>query len=62
MKIEPCVPEDWKKFEVKIKYYDAEYLIKYTRNSKNITVLDGKNVEEIILEKRGNHTVNRYFN
>ena len=62
MKIEPCVPELWKKFEVKIKYYDAEYLIKYSRNSKNSTVLDGKNVEEIALEKQGNYTINRYFN
>ena len=61
MKIEPSVPEEWKKFEVKIKYYEAEYLIKYTKNSKNATILDGKNVEEIILEKKGKHTINKYF-
>ena len=61
MKIEPCVPEKWKKFEVKIKYYNAEYLIKYTRDNKDATILDGKNVEEIILEKQGSHIVDRHF-
>ena len=62
MKIEPCVPDEWKKFEVKIRYYDAEYLIKYEKSNKNETILNGKNVEEIILEKRGSHIVSRYFN
>ena len=61
MKIEPCVPESWKNFEVNIKYYDANYLIKYTRSNKNETILDDKKVEEIILEKQGNHIINKYF-
>ncbi len=61
MKIEPCVPEEWKKFEVKFKYGNAEYTIKYSRNTKNKMILDGKNVTEVKLEKSGNHNITKYF-
>ena len=69
LKICPCVPKDWDKFEVKLKWKNAIYNIKYERKkiekkeSLNIVkeddnnvemILEGKKVEEIPLENNGN--------
>ncbi len=59
--VNPCVPEDWKKFEVKFKYFDAEYTIKYIRGSKKTMILDGKETNEINLQKKGKYIINKYF-
>ena len=62
LKINPCVPQSWGKFEAKIKYFESEYTIKFVRSKKNYILLDGKNTEEIKLEKNGKHTITKYFN
>ncbi len=59
--INPSVPKDWKKFEVKLKYYDAEYTIKYVKGNKNLMVIDEKEEKEIVLQKSGQYNVTRYF-
>ena len=61
MTINPKVPKEWKKFEVKFKYFNSIYTIKYVRNGKNKTIMDGKYVDEIILEKNKNHQITKYF-
>ena len=39
--IKPCVPEDWKEFEVEYRYFNTIYKIKVVLNSKNEVIVDG---------------------
>ena len=65
LKIKPCIPKDWNKFEVKFRWYNAIYNIKYERKNNNEEEinfnidmeLDGKEVEEIKLNKKGNFNI-----
>ena len=66
MKIKPCVPSDWNNFEAKFRWQNAVYNIKYEKNTKQNQeysennmemILDGKNVEEIKLNKNGSYNV-----
>ena len=59
--INPCVPKEWKKFEVKIKYYDATYKIKYVQGKKDYMMIDEKKVDEIKLNKKGDYEITKYF-
>ena len=34
MEIHPCVPDNWKQFDVEFKWKDAEYFIKYRKTGK----------------------------
>lgn len=61
LKIEPCTPDDWKNFDVALKYYDAEYHIIYEKNGTSGMLLDGKKVEEVILNKSGKYEIRKYF-
>lgn len=63
--IKPCIPKDWNEFEVKFRWYNAVYNIKYERKENsaeeiNLEVemeLDGKKIEEIKLENNGSFNV-----
>ena len=63
--VNPCVPKDWDKFDVKFRWNNAVYNIKYERkeeNEKEITPkvqieLDGKKVEEIKLKNNGSYNI-----
>ncbi len=61
LSINPTVPEDWKKFEVKFKYYEAEYNIKYVKGNKDITIIGEEETNEIKLQKTGKYNIIRYF-
>lgn len=57
MKIQPCIPKDWKGYEIKYKWKNTLYNIKVENNNKNTEVskvyLDGVEVENNIkLEDR----------
>ena len=60
LKIEPCIPKDWKEYQIKYRYKNSIYNIKIkNENGKNTGVekfyLNGKEVEEkeIILNGEG---------
>lgn len=63
--INPCVPKEWDKFEVKFRWQNAVYDIKYERKEENVEEitpkvemeLNGKIVQEIKLEKQGSFNV-----
>ena len=58
LKIMPCVPNDWDKFEVNFRWQDSIYNIKYERANEGIQIeLDGEKVEEIKLCKNGSYNV-----
>ncbi len=59
--INPCVPESWKKFEVKLKYFDAEYTIKYIKGNKKVMLINEKEANEIKLQKKGKYIISKYF-
>ena len=61
MKISPCVPDDWDEFDVRFKYYDAVYDIKYKQRKIKKLLLNGKKVDEIVLMKKGKFNVEVYF-
>ncbi len=61
LKLEPCTPDDWEKFDVTMKYFDAEYHIIYEKNGISGMLLDGKKVDEIVLDKSGKHEIKKYF-
>ncbi len=61
LSLSPCVPNEWKEFEVKLKYYDAEYNIKYVRANKDEMIVDGKEEKEIQLQKSGKYHITKYF-
>ena len=57
MKIQPCIPKEWKEYEIKYKWKKTLYNIKVENNNKNTEVskvyLDGVEVENNIkLEDR----------
>ena len=57
MKIQPCIPKEWKEYEIKYKWKNTLYNIKVENNNKNTEVskvyLDGVEVENNIkLEDR----------
>ena len=57
MKIQPCIPKEWKEYEIKYKWKNSLYNIKVENNNKNTEVskvyLDGLEVENNIkLEDR----------
>ena len=60
LKIKPCIPKDWKEYEIEYKYKSSVYRIKiYNKKSKNYGVekmfLDGIEILEnrILLENNG---------
>lgn len=65
LQIRPCVPKDWNEFEVKFRWYNAVYSIKYERKEReegdiNLEVdvkLNGEKVEKIKLNKEGSYNV-----
>ena len=63
LKINPCIPKEWKEYRIDYVYRDSIYHIKVkNENSKNTgevkVTLDGKNVENgIILENTGIYNV-----
>ncbi len=57
MTINPCVPEDWKNFNVTLKWEQAIYEIQYRQTGESSLILDGNRVEEIHLSSRGNFKV-----
>ena len=61
LKINPCVPNDWDKFEVKFRWSNAVYDIKYERKNKDINdvqmELNGEKIDEIKLCKNGSFNV-----
>ena len=59
--LDPCVPNEWSEFEVKLKHYDAEYNIKYVKANKDETIIDGKEEKEIKLQKSGKYHITKYF-
>lgn len=61
LKIEPCTPDDWNKFDVTLKYFDAEYHIVYEKNGTLGMIFDGKKVDEIVLNKSGKYEIRKYF-
>ena len=57
IKIQPCIPKEWKEYEIKYKWKNTLYNIKVENNNKNTEVskvyLDGLEVENNIkLEDR----------
>lgn len=61
LRIEPCTPDNWDKFDVTIKYYDAIYHIIYEKNGTSGMIFDGKKVDEIVLKKSGAYEIKKYF-
>lgn len=61
LSINPCVPEDWKTFEVTLKYFEAEYHICYEQTGKSAIIFNNKETEEIVLNKKGKYEVKKYF-
>ena len=62
LRINPCVPQEWNNFEVKFRWKNAVYDIKYERKENvedkdNEIILDGQNVNEIKLQKSGSYIV-----
>ena len=58
MKIQPCIPKEWKEYEIKYKWKNSLYNIKVENNNKNTEVskvyLDGLEVENNIKFEDGN--------
>ena len=67
LKIEPCIPKEWENFEVKFRWKNAIYDIKYERNKEikeneydenNIEMIfENKKVDEIKLDKNGSFNI-----
>ena len=61
LKVEPCVPKDWDKFQVKFKWknaiYNIEYKKNYEKNDKIKMIVDGRCVEEIKLVNNGEFNI-----
>lgn len=63
--IKPCVPKEWKEFEVKFKWKHATYMIKYKQVGEYKVVLNDEQLKsensEIKLEESGEHEIKVFF-
>jgi len=68
MTIKPCVPKEWEKFEVTLRWKEAKYIIKYNQVGENRISIEEENKEikpisegEIQLKDKGNYIITVYF-
>jgi len=56
LRIEPCVPDDWKEFTVKRRYRGTQYIISMLRTGSFSIIVDGKLIDGCIVPVLQNRT------